>query len=135
MRKLSILLISALSYICSSAQTGNIKGTVKTSDGQPAELLNIVLKGTDKGASANSKGEFEIYDIEVGTYILAISFIGLETKEEKVEVKAGKTTVVPEITLKENSQQLKEVMITAYKSNNEKEVIIGKAPIKPMDLP
>ena len=31
--------------------------------------------------------------------------------------------------------ELKEVVITTFKSNNEKSVIIGKAPIKPMDLP
>ena len=43
----------------------------------------------------------------------------------QIEVKAGETTIIPEIVLKENSMELKEVVITTFKSNNEKSVIIG----------
>jgi len=135
MKKIVLALFSFVALSFAQAQTGNIKGTVKTSDNQPAEFLNIGLKGTGKGTSANSNGDYELRNIEAGTYILVVSFIGLETKEQQIDVKAGETTVVPEIILKENSQQLKEVVVTAFKSSNEKAVVIGKAPIKPMDLP
>ena len=135
MKKIIFTLISSFTIFFGEAQTGSIKGSVKTSDNQPAEFLNIGLKGTNKGSFANSNGEFEIKSIDTGTYILVTSFIGLETKEQQVEVKAGETTIVSEIILKENSQQLKEVTVTAFKSYNEKTIIIGKVPIKPMDLP
>lgn len=117
------------------AQTGSINGIVKTSDGQAAEFINLGLKGTNKGTASDVNGNYEIKNIDPGTYTLVASFPGLETKEVIVEVKPGETTVVPEFLLKENAAELKEVMITAYKSVNEKEVVIGKAPIKPLDLP
>lgn len=132
---LSLLAALFLSISCAFAQTGTIKGTVKTSDGQPAEFINVAVKGTGKGDASDVNGNYEIKNMEAGTYTLIASFLGLETKEVIVEVKAGETTSVPEIMLKENAKELKEVMITAYKSTNEKEVTIGKAPIKSLDLP
>lgn len=98
------------------AQNGTIKGTIRTSDGQPAEFVTVGLKGTSKGAVANAQGEYEIKNIEPGNYFLRTSFIGLETQEHNLEVKPNETTVVPDITLKENAQTLKEVVVSA--SNN-----------------
>ena len=117
------------------SQTGAIKGNVKTADGHPAEFINIGLKGTSIGVTANQQGEYELLNVEAGTYTLIASLIGLETKAQQVEVSAGETTVIPEIILNENVQLLKEVMITAFESKNEQLVAIGKVPIKPMDLP
>ncbi|HLP14298.1 MAG TPA: TonB-dependent receptor [Flavobacteriales bacterium] len=99
------------------AQTGKITGTVKTSDGQPAEFVSVGLKGMNKGTSANNKGEYTIVNVEPGTYTLKASFIGLETIEQQVEVKANETTLVPEIILKESAQTLKEVVVSANKYN------------------
>ena len=135
MKKTLITLIITLTFINLKAQTGHIKGTVKTSDNQPAEFVNIGLKGVSKIVTVNSKGEYEIKNIKVGTYVLVTTYIGLETKELRVEVKTDETSIIPEIVLKENALELKEVMVTTYKSNNEKTIYIGKALIKPMDLP
>jgi len=120
------------------AQTGNIRGTIQTSDGQPAEFVNAGLKGTSKGVSANSRGEYEIKNISPGNYILVTSFIGLETKETPVEVKAGETTLVPEIVLKENSYTLNEVVISETKDKsykNEISTLASKTPIALKDIP
>jgi iron complex outermembrane receptor protein len=102
------------------AQTGNIKGTIKTSDGQPAEFVTVGLKGTAKGSVANKNGEYEIKNIEPGTYTLKTSFIGLETKEQQVEVKANETTSVAEFILKENAQTLKEVVVSSSRNKYNK---------------
>lgn len=133
--RIHIFFFLLLQAPCFFAQTGLIKGTVKTADGQPAEFINIGLKGTTKGATANQQGEYELKNIEPGTYILVACLLGLETREQQVEVKAGETTTVAEIILNENAQQLKEVMVTDSQSGNERPVVIGKVPIKPMDLP
>ncbi len=111
-----ILILAIVDFNCTSAfaQTGTIKGTVKTSDGKPAEFVTVGLKGTTKGTSANNKGEYEIKNIAPGNYTLITSLIGLETKEQPVEVIAGET-VVNEITLKENAQQLQEIVIQVFK--------------------
>jgi len=126
-----LLIISSFSY----AQTGSIKGNVKSADGRPADFLTLTLKGTSKTTIVNDKGEFEFKNIEAGNYILFISYLGLESIEQTIEVKENETTLVPEILLKETSKQLDEIVIVSEKSFNEKSVSVGKVDIKPMDLP
>lgn len=120
------------------AQSGTIRGKVKTSDERPAEFINVVIKQTNKGAVTNNKGEFLIKDIEPGDYILVVSFIGLETKEFRVEVVGNETTIVQEIILNENAQQLSEVVISEYQTNpfeRNKSDYVAKLPLKGLENP
>jgi iron complex outermembrane receptor protein len=71
------------------AQTGTIKGIVKTSDGQP-EFVNIGLKNTSKGAVANRNGKYELSDIKPGSYILVATYVGLQSQERSLAVKSNK---------------------------------------------
>lgn len=133
MYKIITTFIGCLALISSAtfAQTGTIKGAIKTSDGVPAEFVNIGLKGTTQGTTANSKGEYEIKKVNPGTHILIASFIGLETKEISVEVKANETTSVPEIVLKETVSELKEVVVTAQgKKQRDASEYVSKIPLK-----
>jgi iron complex outermembrane receptor protein len=98
------------------AQTGAISGTVKTSDGKPAEFVNIALQGTTKGATVKSSGHYSISNIKPGSYRLVASFIGLVTQSKPVEIKAGEVVTV-DFTLQENSQQLNEVVVSSHKAN------------------
>lgn len=104
-----LLFISSVVF----AQTGKIKGVIKTSDGKAAEFINVGIKGSSKGAATNSKGEYEIKNIEPGIYTLVTSFVGLQSKEQVVEVRADQETEIPEITLSESQELLNEVVIDA----------------------
>ena len=137
-----ILLFFIFSVIFSitgySQHTGTIKGTIKTTDGSPAEFINIVLKGTNKGTTTNSKGEFEIKHATPGTHSLVISFIGLEPKELAVDVKAGEVTSLPEVTLNEDANHLTEVVVTGMKERsyqNENSSIGSKSTTPLKDIP
>jgi iron complex outermembrane receptor protein len=117
---------------------GSVQGKVKSSDGQPASHVNVILKGTNKGAIANNKGEYEIKNVDPGNYTLLVSFIGLETKEYSIEVKAGETTAVPEVVLNENSQQLDEIVVSGYKTNEfdrKQSDYVAKLPLKNIENP
>lgn len=130
-----ILFLFILASSISFSQNGSIKGIIKTSDSKAAEYVSVGLKNKSVGVSTNSKGEYELKNIEPGTYTLMVSYLGLETKEQLVEVKSGETTTVNEIQIKESATQLQEVIIAGVKNLNEKPVSIGKINIKPMDLP
>lgn len=136
--KIKILLLFLLGGFSVMAQTGKIQGTVVTSDGAPAEFINVVIKGTTKGAITNSNGEYKIGNVEAGQYSLEVSFVGLETKDVPVKVVANQTTTVPSIILNEDAKQLSEVVISEYKTNpyvREQSAYVAKLPLKDIENP
>ena len=116
------------------AQTSGIKGTVQTTDGKPAEFVNISIKGTTKGTAADASGAYEIKNIKLGKYTFMASFVGLETKEQTIDIQAN-TIVTINFTLRETAQELSEIVVRGYQNANDKTVSVGKLLIKSMDLP
>jgi iron complex outermembrane receptor protein len=114
--------------------SGTIKGKITTSDGQPAPFVNVHFKGENKGTMTDEEGKFQLKHVKEGSHIIEVSFIGFQTQEIEVVVVAGQVVVV-DITLSESSEQLQEVVVNDTRTLNEKIIDIGKAGIKPMDLP
>lgn len=119
MRSVSLLLLIALGFTAPAfGQTkGTVKGTVKSADGQPAAYVNVVVQNTPKGTITNESGEFEIRNIEPGQHVLVVSFVGLQPREQSIEITAGKTTLVGEITLVESAEQLQEIVVSDQRLN------------------
>ena len=132
--KLFIVLIFTFVNLAALAQHGLVKGVIKTSDGQPAPYVNVALKEINKGTITADDGSFNIKNVKAGNYTLITTFVGFQPQEKQVEVTAGQATVV-DLTLSESSEQLAEIVVSDTRSMNEKTVEIGKAGIKPMDLP
>jgi len=141
MHKIYLLVLLSTLSLYSAAQnhtTGTIKGVIKTAEGTPAEYINVILKGTNKGASTNGKGEYEIKHVNPGQYTLLASFVGLGSREEAVTVAAGETFTVPIIELTENGQQLNEIVVTSVKERsyqNEYSSLASKSTAALKDIP
>ena len=112
---------------------GSIEGTIQTSDGNPAEYVNIQVESSSRGAVADRNGHFEIRNLKPGTYNLVASFVGLESQKQSVSVKAGETTNIA-FQLKESSQQLEEIVISGGKQNLESPYV-SKMPLKYLENP
>lgn len=115
---------------------GNIKGTVKTSDGKPAEFVTIGIKG-QKGTQVDANGNYTLKGVESGDHILTASYVGLNTQSQKVNIDANETAVVNFI-LTENKQQLNEVVVNGNKPNkfaNKESENIARLPIKNLENP
>jgi iron complex outermembrane receptor protein len=97
------------------SQTGTIKGVIKTSDGQPAEFVNIILKGTGKGTVTDSSGKFFLPDIKRGEYTAEASIVGMNPISKKIDVKENQTVTV-DFTLGENIHELQTILVTANPS-------------------
>jgi len=110
------LLCLFISLSLSAQQAGSIKGTVKTSDGQPAASVTISLKETGKAAIVNEEGNFSLSHLKPGTYILSATFVGLQSQTQQITVTAGETTRV-NLVLTESSRQLSEVVVSSRKAN------------------
>ncbi|EHQ28679.1 TonB-dependent receptor [Mucilaginibacter paludis] len=131
------ILLFISSAVASAQQTGAIKGTVKTSDGRPAEFVSIALSGIAKGATVNPKGTYQINRVPTGTYTLTASFIGLATQRKMVEVTAGKTTTANFI-LTESNAQLHEVVVSDSKTNkfaSKKTEYVARMPLENLENP
>ena len=114
-----------------------IRGTVRTSDGQPAHNVHIRLKDTNKVTVADAAGKYVFKNADAGFYTVVTSYVGLEPKEVTIEVKPNETTLVPEIILSENSTSLQEIIVTGERNKlGEKESnYVSRMPLKNLENP
>ena len=99
----------------SIAQTAILKGQVKTQEGKPAEFVNVILRGTNKGVVTNDAGNFEIQGVKAGNYVVQASFVGLEAVQQKVNLSSGQTLEIT-LTLPESAKELQEVVVNSNPS-------------------
>lgn len=126
-KKISLFIwLIAFSYT-TYAQTGTIRGTViDDANGEPLVGVNVLVKGTTKGASTGIDGKFEI-EISPGTYALRVSYISFQTQTIKeVNVSEGKVNVLGAIRLTQASQQMQEMVVTAAALRNSEAALITK---------
>ena len=113
MRKQLLLLLFSVLMIGAQART--ISGVVTSSaDGEPVIGATVQVKGTNRGTATDFDGKYTVEANDGET--LSISYVGMEPTT--VKVVAGKSTY--DIVLKENSQVLSEVVVTAYGQTQEK---------------
>lgn len=93
---------------------GTVKGSVTTSDNQPAIAVTIGIKNTSQGTITNASGHFQLNKVKPGDYTISVSSIGLITEEKQVAVTAGGTITI-NFTLKEDAHQLNEVAVLGKK--------------------
>ncbi|WP_423146664.1 TonB-dependent siderophore receptor [Rubrolithibacter danxiaensis] len=129
-----IFLLSVNFKLKAQEKTGQIKGIVTTSDNKAAADVNVYLKELQKTTYTDANGGYSFTGLTEGTYHISVSFVGRKSEHKTVSVIPGKVSTA-DIILEETSGQLKEVVITGYKTSNEKPVSVGKVSIAPMDLP
>jgi iron complex outermembrane receptor protein len=112
--------------------TGSIRGTIKTSDGNPAAYVNIALEQTSKGTVANASGEYKLTGIAPGTYTLVASFVGLSSQRQTVDVRAGEQSTA-DFVLNENAEQLQEIVVSGR--HMAESPFVAKMPLKNMENP
>ncbi|WP_460637307.1 SusC/RagA family TonB-linked outer membrane protein [Larkinella harenae] len=85
----------------------DITGTVKDANGAGVPGVNVVIKGTTRGTTTNSAGQYSL-TVDNSATVLIFSFIGSITQE----VVVGDRSVI-DVVLQEDSKQLNEVVVTA----------------------
>lgn len=114
-----IFIYLLLSAIPSWAQKSEIRG--KIIDDENAEELigaTALIEGTSIGAAADLDGNYNIKNVEPGTYTVVFTFVSYQTqKVSGVVVKPGIVTVL-NMRLKPESVGLAEVVIEAKRIEN-----------------
>ncbi len=99
-------------FMAEKADHRVIKGkVVDVEDGAPLPGVNVIVKGTTTGTMTDLEGNYQI-QIEDTDHALVFSFIGLETKEEKID---GSQV---NVQMEQDVSELSEVVVTGYGYDN-----------------
>jgi len=105
-----------------------LSGKVTDEKGEGLPGVNIVVKGTSKGATTNTSGEYQLDITDQGT-ILVFSFVGYLTQE----IEAGNRTTL-DVTLKVDDKALEEVVVVGYGTQKKSDLTGAISSIKAEDL-
>ena len=113
MFKSSFLLFFFFFGISVLAQNGTISGILVFENNKPATDVLVFIQGTQKSAISNENGEFTIKNVPFGKYVLEIN--SMEAQNESQNIDLNRQTLTLNISLKKKqSEQLKEVVVTAF---------------------
>ena len=99
------------------AQT-EISGSVKDEAGVPILGTNVIIVGTTEGTTTDFDGLYTIENLEPGTYTLEFSFVGYETLDKEVIIKAGETITV-NASIGASAAALEEVIVKGTSTTKE----------------
>ncbi len=106
------------------AQEKTIIGVVTSAnDGYPLPGVNVIIKGTTRGAVTDFDGNYKI-KVNTGN-ILKFEYVGFKTKEVKVE---NQTNI--SVALEEDVQTLDEVVVMGYGAVRKREITGAVASVK-----
>ncbi|SEP16670.1 TonB-dependent receptor [Flavobacterium sp. CF108] len=114
-------------FICtiSIAQNkGTISGVLTDKETNNAALpfANVLIKGTNISVNTDIDGKYSL-NVNPGNYTIVFSFVGYETKEAPVTVKAGETVTVNQV-LSSGSFTLKDVVVKSTASKEKETALL-----------
>jgi outer membrane receptor protein involved in Fe transport len=120
MYKFLIIILLCQFSLYTFAQNATISGLVKDKNSKTnLSFVNVILKDEKDstfvvGTVSNEEGRFSIANVKNGSYFLEFSFVGYVKKHQSVFVGSlNQFLDYNNIELEENSQSLKEVVVTA----------------------
>ncbi len=98
-----------------AAQQGNIAGRIiDKADRQPMPGVNVIVRGTQRGAASAEDGTYRISALPAGVYTLVFRMIGYEEKVvTDVIIKPGKTTQIDASLSQQVLDSGEEIVVTA----------------------
>ncbi|OMP32260.1 TonB-dependent receptor domain-containing protein [Mangrovimonas sp. DI 80] len=115
-----LFLVTSLSF----GQGVFVKGKVVDEHSNPISYANVMIETSDtetfvKGSATDDRGEFEVINLDVGTYLLTISFMGY--KDIRKEITLSGNLDLGVMVMQEDLQSLEEINITYKKPTIKKE--------------
>lgn len=112
---------------------GNLNGQLLDSKTyEPLPFANVVINNTNLGAVTDENGNFNISNINPGTYTVNVSYIGYgKVSVEKVQVVAGKSAIL-DVYLESMDMETESIVVTAERpmmdqeSENETAVTVNE---------
>jgi len=125
--KFRLLIITLLITFLSNAQKGTVSGvlTDKDMNNEPLPFANALIKGTTIGTTTDIDGKFTL-SVEPGNYILELSFLGYQTVDVPITVKAGQTVTVNRALTSGEGVMLQDVVVVTSRKKNTEAAIMAE---------
>ncbi len=117
----AILVALLIVLIPSAVYAGVLKGKVTDEHGQTLPYATVYLEGTTIGVSANGNGDYEL-PVAPGLYKVVCQYIGFKQSTFNVTI-TGDEVVQHSFTLKDQSLEMKEVVVHANAEDPAYEII------------
>ena len=110
-----------------SGMTGSIRGQVREKlSKQLLQGANVIVQGTQSGATTGADGFFRIDGLSEDVYSVAVSFIGFAPALlTDIRVVRGKATAMPDVELSEALVIGDEIVVTSGFFENEKQAPVS----------
>jgi len=116
------------------AQTADIRGFVyEKQTGEPVIFTNVYLKGTTYGAATDVNGFYSISKVPPGSYTLMITYIGFDSLQLPITVKAGEI-LTKKLFLEKSAVKMKTFEVSAEKQEQKTEVKVSVNKITPKEI-
>lgn len=111
-----------------TSQQIEIKGTVVDEGNTPLMGVTVLIKGTARGTTTDFDGKYNL-KVDDSKAILVFSYVGFTTEEIPVASKK-----IIDVTLKESSESLDEVVLVSFGKQKKISVISSISTVKPAEL-
>jgi len=93
--RVTFFILMLLTSLATFAQKGTVSGTLTDKDlqNEPLPFASVSLKGTTIGVSTDNDGKYSL-SAKPGDYVLVLSFVGYQTVEVPITLKADETITV-----------------------------------------
>jgi TonB-linked SusC/RagA family outer membrane protein len=123
-----LLFIQLLFSLEANAQAKRLTGKVIDNFHSPLPGVTVSVRGTTNGTTTDENGDFSI-TVSSDTCYLLFSYIGFQAQE----IKVGKQQVLS-VTMIEQSQELDEVVVTAFGVQKRESVVASVTTVATKDL-
>ncbi len=134
MTKLLSICILLITFSALHAQSGTIQGTIHSSDSKPVAGMAIQLNGKSTIVLSDSTGHYHFTGLASGNYTITLLTGYTERVEKKIYLR-DKENLTCDLRVAVTFTELQEVIVNAGRTQNERQMTIGKSGIAARDLP
>lgn len=108
----SIFILSLLVIFSLQVKAQEVKGVVKSSDGDLLQGISLTIEGSFTGTSSKADGSYKLDLQKAGTYTLLARGVGYITQSQPITINSGET-ITADFILEVSNTTLKDITVTA----------------------
>lgn len=115
-------------------EKGIIKGKVTDTKEETLPGVNIIIVGTNLGTTTDVNGNYQLTNLNSGTYRLRVSYVGYRTQEVTVTLGEGET-ITQNFRMEEDVLQMSQIVVTGtYQEREMRELSSSMLSIKGIEI-